>query len=286
MLRHEVAVLRRANPRPRLDWADWVVRCARAAVAPRTALPSSGHPACRVPERGHRFQPAVSCRRLVLVEEPAPYRSTPNPASRLPRASPPRALKANRERGHAGGPGPGVLIVSWTSAPHTRVPPVGVRHARNRWVVPGCRPVAVVVKDGRMPPPWAMVFVAIVLNDVAPGPRRWMTHVPAGWAPVMKAWTLIDVAVIARSGQDPPPAHSVPTLRICSWSAPDRSGRWRGRDGGDAEGQRRDGVGRRQAVTGNRGAETARPPEGLQLPGRGRPHRELHLGHVAPVRLS
>jgi hypothetical protein len=46
VLRHEVAVLRRTNPRPRLDGADpGRVRRARAAVAPRTALSPTEGPA-------------------------------------------------------------------------------------------------------------------------------------------------------------------------------------------------------------------------------------------------
>ena len=37
-------------------------------------------------------------------------------------------------------------VVSWISEPHTSAPPVGVKHARKRCVVPDPRPVAVVVR--------------------------------------------------------------------------------------------------------------------------------------------
>ena len=62
--------------------------------------------------------------------------------------------------------------MSWISEPHTWIPPVGVNQARKRCIVAGSKPVAVVMRHWQ-PPPAVSVLDAIVVNDVAPGPRRW-----------------------------------------------------------------------------------------------------------------
>ena len=40
-------------------------------------------------------------------------------------------------------------------------------------------------REGREASALGETLRRIVLNDVAPGPRRWITHAPAGWLPVM-----------------------------------------------------------------------------------------------------
>jgi putative transposase len=66
VLRHEVSVLRRANPRPRLDWAD------RALFAAVVSAPSSVRATASV---GHaRHDPALA-RRLIAKKWTYPHRT-------------------------------------------------------------------------------------------------------------------------------------------------------------------------------------------------------------------
>ena len=72
VLRHEVAVLRRAHPQPRLDWADRAVLAALIRLLPGTAADA---PACHA-----RYRPPWH-RRLVTRKWTYPHRTGRPPVS-------------------------------------------------------------------------------------------------------------------------------------------------------------------------------------------------------------